>query len=164
MQPWWAVCNNFNLRGTLWLVIIHGWTWRLSPEIIVYDRRTDRRRRAGWWSGRTEPLCWTGRKSHPRRNPATMPRRRLPPRSDCRARPTAAARRDARGLGGAADLGVPLRPAGPKQTAAAPRPRPRNERCRPTRRSISRIQGRGRRRWRTGWWSGRKRTRLCLSL
>lgn len=163
------------MRELLWAVIINGWTWCLSAETSFTIRwETDEAGPpTGWWSGRTELLCWTGRRFRPRRSPAERVRRRHTPRTDWRAPPTAVSHRDAprRGLGGAAVQGVPL-PAGlsPTQTAAAPHPRPpaprraRMKPCIPTARSISRIQDRGRCRWRTGWWNGRKRTRLCRSL
>lgn len=173
MHPFWIVQNNFNMRGLPWVVIIYGWTWCPSAEtsFTIRGETDEAGPPTGWWSGRTELLCWTGRRFHPRRSPAMLHQLRL--RKDCRAPPTAVPYQDAprRALGGAADRGVPL-PVGlsPAQTAAAPHPRPpalrraQMKRCLRTTRSIPRIQDRGRCRWKTGWWNGRKRTRLCRSL
>lgn len=163
------------MRQLLWAVIIYGWTWcQLAEASFTIRGETDEAGPlTGWWSGRTEPLCWTGRRYRPRRSPAERHHRHHTQRTDCRAPPTVLLHQDAprQGLGGAAFRGVPL-PAdlSPTQTAAAPHPRPpapqraRMKRCVPTTRNITRIQTWGRRCWKTGWWNGRKRTRLCRSL
>lgn len=157
------------MRELLWALIINGWTWCLSAETSFTSGGETDEAGPGWWSGRTEPLCWTGRRFRPRRSPEEQYRWQHRSRTDWRAPPTTVPHQDARRRGGAADQGVPL-PAGLSPTAAAPHPRPpaprraRMKPCMPTTRSISRIQDRQRSRWMTGWWNGRKRTRSCRSL
>lgn len=151
----------------LWSVIICGWTWCPSAEtpFTIRGETIEAVPPTGWWSGRTEPLYWTGRRFRPRKNPKKQHHRPRTQASDCQVPPVTVARRDARrqGLGGAAVRGVPF-PAG--QTPATPHPwspAPRRaEMMKP--RSSTRMEDRRRHLWKTGWWNGRRRTRSCRSL
>lgn len=162
-----TVRNNFAMRKMLWSVIICGWTRCPSAEtsFSIRGETIEAVPPTGWWSGRTEPLYWTGRRFRPRKNPTKQHHRQRTQTTDCQVPPVTVAHRDAQrpGLGGAPVRGVPL-PAG--QTPATPHPwspAPRRpEMMKP--RSSTRIKDRRRRLWKTGWWNGRRRTRSRRSL
>lgn len=122
-QTFGTVRNNFAMRKLLWSVIFRGWTWCPSGETSFTTRgeTIEAVPPTGWWSGRTEPLCWTGRRFRPQKNPTRQHHRQRTETTDCQVPPVTVAYRDARrpGLGGAAVRGVPLA-AG--QTPATPHP------------------------------------------
>lgn len=160
LQTFGIVRNNFAMKKLRWSVIICGWTRCPSAEtsFTIRGETIEAVPPTGWWSGRTEPLYWTGRRFRPRKNPTKQT-------TDCQVPPATVAHRDAQrpGLGGAAVQGVPL-PAG--QTPATPHPwspAPRRaEVMNPW--SNTRIQDRRRHLWKRGWWNGRRRTRSCRFL
>lgn len=162
------------MRELLWALIIYGWTLCQSVETspTIRGETDEAGPPIGWWSGRTELHCWIGRRFRPRRSLAERYRQQHTRRTDCRVPRTIVHHLDSLrlGLGGAAVQGVLLAASlSPTQMAAAPHPRPPAPRRAKmkhwfTVRNIARMQDRGRRSWKTGWWNGRKRTRSCRSL